>query len=151
MVSDAVCEFEVAIIDVAGNGQGFSEEVMKEDKDPEDAKEDSNVAEPDDPKSELVTTNDEATEAEAAVDTICELELAITEAVFKKDEELKEANDEDPNDAKEEEPAVVPCEPRALNDESVAVEKVAAVAVEAEILPAETPPLETWLDPEPPE
>lgn len=140
MVSDAVCEFEIATLDVAGNEERSPEEVT-EPEDEEDAKEDPDKVEPDFPKSELKTTNDEATEPEAVVDAICELELAITEAVFNEEEDLKEPNDEDPKDPKEDEPAVVPCDP--------AVERVAAVLVEAGILPAETPPPEVWPDPEP--
>ena len=109
-------------------------------------KEEPDKTEADDPKSELVKI-DEAAEPSPVVDAICELELAIIEAVFNKVGELKEPSDEDPNDAKEDEPAVVPCEPTALNDESV--EKLAAVAVEAGILFAEIPPLEIWPEPEP--
>ena len=65
---DAVCEFEIATIDVAGNEERSPKEVTEpEDEDPKDAKEDPNKAGPDEPKSELIITNDEATEPEAVV------------------------------------------------------------------------------------
>ena len=107
-VSDAVCELEIVIIDVAVDEGGAPEIVIRlENEDSEDAKEDLDKAEPDGPKRKFVAIDGEALKFEAVVNAVCGLELAIIEDLFNAEEELKEPDDEDPNDATDDEPAVV--------------------------------------------
>lgn len=102
-MTNVTWEFEAAIIDIAIDE---GEVVIGLEKDPEDAKRDPDKAEPDDPKSELLNIDDEASKLEPLLNGVCGLELVIIEAVFNTEEELKEPNDEEPNNAKDDKPAI---------------------------------------------
>ena len=119
---------------------------------------DPGEAEPDVPESELKTTGEEVPKVEVMSDPVCEIGLAATEVVINKGEEPEEPEeleepeepeepkDKVPNNPRENEIAVEPCDPVGLDVESVAVEAMDAVPVKAGLLLEGIPPLDVAPD-----